>query len=88
MLEVITRISPQDANLDQETIWIPKQPSPDSVHFISKEIMGEQKTQWREFNIYFYNASDLREFIEACSYAVKLCREAAERNQHLIKFQP
>ena len=50
--------------------------------------MGEHKPQGWEFNIHLYNAIDFVEFIEARRYAVQLCREYIESNQHLIKFQP
>ena len=49
--------------------------------------MGYHKIQGWEFTIHLYNAVELREFIKSWHYAVNLCREAAERNQHLIKFQ-
>ena len=61
---------------------------PDSVHFISKEIIGERKPQGREFNIHLYNTVEFIECIEAWCYAVHLCREDTEINQHLIKSQP
>ena len=50
--------------------------------------MGGNKTQIWEFTIHLYNAVNFREFIEAWRYAVPLCIEAEEINQHLIKFQP
>ena len=66
---------------------MPKQSLPDPLHFLSKEIIGERKPQGWEFNIHLYNSVDFGEFIEAQRYAVHLCREDAESNQHLIKFQ-
>ena len=44
MLEFISTIASRDANLDQETLWITKKYFLDSFHFLSKIIMGGQKT--------------------------------------------
>ena len=72
ILVVIFIIASKDANLYQATIWIPNHYFPDSVQFISKEILGGHKPQGWKFTIYLYNAVDLVECIKAWSYAVDL----------------
>ena len=49
--------------------------------------MGGHKTQVWELNIHLYNSVNFGECIGYRRYAVHLCREAAEINQHLITFQ-
>ena len=88
LIEVISTIAPKDANLDQETLWILKQFSPDSVHFISIESLREHKPQKWEFNIHLDKSGNYGECIESHSYAVHLFREAAESNNNIIKFKP
>ena len=88
MLEVIYIIASKDANLYRETLCIPKRYFPDSFHFISKTNLGQHKPKGWEFNLHLYNAVDFIECIEDWGYTIHLCIEAADINQHLIKFIP
>ena len=45
MMEVIFIIASKDANLNQATLWIPKQYLSDSIYFLMKEITGQLTPQ-------------------------------------------